>query len=277
MENLIIKYNQFYKDNNFNVLPPVWISHANYIRNIFAMNFRGDNAYVWQCRLGDDKKIYTEYYKKIKQIDKDSLLQKTKEDGSYGCISFDIENIKISRDLLDSILEIYYLKSVFPNLDKMNLLEIGAGYGRLCKRFLDCFPNSNYFITDAIAQSTYFSKIYLGKKNEDKIINLFDVENKIKNLNIDIAVNIHSFPECNIADTEWWVKLLHTNKIKYIFYVPNNPKSNSEYMPSNNNDSIYDIYIKYGYKVKDFKNLFNELNIKYSYIVPFFILENNSF
>jgi|688.fasta_scaffold2731169_1 hypothetical protein len=37
------------------------------------------------------------------------------------------------------------------------------------------------------------------------------------------------------------------------------------------------IYTKYGYKVKDFKNIFNVLNIKYSYIVQFFILENNTF
>lgn len=277
MNNLIIKYNEFYKDNNFNLLPTVWDSNTNYIKQSFNMSFRGDNAYVWQCQLGDDKNIYTEYYKIIKQIDTDCFLEKTKEDSSYGCISFEIENIKISRDLLDSILEIYYLKNIFPNLEKMNLLEIGAGYGRLCKRFLDCFPNSKYFITDAIPQSTFFSKIYLGKTNEDKIINLFDIENRIKELNIDIAINIHSFPECNIMDIEWWVKLLYTNKVKYIFYVPNNPNSNPEYMPSGNNDSIYDVYIKYGYKVKDFKNLFTELNIKYSYIVPFFILENSMF
>lgn len=276
MEKLIIEYNEFFLKNNFNVSPTVW-NNSNYITQSFNMNFRGENAYVWQCMLGDDKNIYTEYYKIIKQIDTDSFLQKTKEDGSYGCISFEIDNIKISRDLLDSILEIYYIKSVFPDLEKLNLLEIGAGYGRLCKRFIDCFPNSKYFITDAIPQSTFFSKIYLGNKNEDNVINLFDIERRIKELNIDIAINIHSFPECNITDIEWWVKLLYTNKIKYIFYVPNNPNSTSEYMPSNSNDSIYDIYIKYGYKVKDFKNLYNELNIKYSYIVPFFILENNLF
>jgi hypothetical protein len=276
MEDLKILYKQFYKENNFNISPTVWDCETNYIKQSFDMNFRGENAYVWQCQLGDDENIYIEYYKKIKQIDKENLLSRTKEDGSYGCICFEVDNIKISRDLLDSILEIYYLKSVFPNLEKMNLLEIGAGYGRLCKRYLDCFPESTYCITDAIAESTYLSKIYLGKDHADKVINLFDIENVLKDLKIDIAINIHSFPECNIHDIEWWVKLLHDNNVKYIFYIPNNPNSNPVYMPTNNGYSILDIYNKYGYILKDYKNFFNELDIKYSYICPFFILENKS-
>ena len=123
------------------------------------------------------KKHIKEYYKILKSIDEDKLLEKTKEDGSHGCITYDIDNIKISRDLLDSILEIYFLKKIFPDLDKLTLLEIGGGYGRLCKRFMDCFPESNYLITDAIPQSTYFSTLYLEKQN-NKVINLFDILEK---------------------------------------------------------------------------------------------------
>jgi putative sugar O-methyltransferase len=277
LEELQNRYNQFYKENNFNISPTTWNNNSSYIQNSFNMNFRGDNAYVWQCKLGDNFNTYIEYYKILKKIDKDNLFAKTKEDGSYGCISFEIDNIQISRDLLDSILEIYFLQSIFPNLHQMNILEIGAGYGRLCKRFTDCFPSSKYFITDAIPESTYFSKIYLGKENENRVINLFDIENKINSGTINLAINIHSFPECNIDDIEWWVKFIYMKKIKYIFYVPNNPNSTPDYMPTNRGASILEIYCKYGYKVKEFKNVFNDLNIKYSYSVPFFILENNTF
>ena len=35
-------------------------------------------------------------------------------------------------------------------------------------------------------------------------------------MKIDIAVNIHSFPECNINDIEWWIKLINSNKIKLL-------------------------------------------------------------
>ena len=277
MDILKSKYIEFYKQNNFNINPTVWNSDSSYIKNSFNMNFRGENAYVWQCQLGDNKNIYIEYYKNLKIIDKEYFFKKTIEDGSYGCITFNIDDILISRDLLDSIIEIYFLHRHFPNLQKMTLLEIGGGYGRLCKRFTDCFPSSNYFITDAIPESTYFSKIFLGKNNEDKIIDLFDIESRTADLNIDIAINIHSFPECNISDIEWWIEFIHKKKIKYIFYIPNNPSSNPEYIPTNSGESILSIYKKYGYTVKIFKNMYNELNITYSYVVPFFIFENEQF
>jgi putative sugar O-methyltransferase len=275
--NEIIKnYNEFYEKHNFNINPTVWKQDSIYIQKSFNLNFRGENAYVWQEQLGDNKQTYIDYYKIIKSIDTDNLLSKTYECGSYGCQSYDFDNIKISRDLLDSILEIYFLKSFFSNLNELSLLEIGGGYGRLCKRYLDCLPDSKYYITDAIPQSTFFSKIYLGDK-KNSVINLYDIQEKIKSLKIDIAVNIHSFPECNINDIEWWIQFINSNKIKYIFYVPNNPNSAPNFMPSNTGESILNLFNKYNYIVKHFKNVFLELNIKYSYSVPFFILENDKY
>ena len=76
--------------------------------------------------------------------------------------------------------------------------------GVCVKRFLDCMPNSKYYITDAIPQSTFVSKIYLNDK-KDSVINLYDIGEKVKSLKIDIAINIHSFQECNIKDIEWWI------------------------------------------------------------------------
>lgn len=74
---------------------------------------------------------------------------------------------------------------------------------------------------------------------------MYDIPEKIKTLKIDIVVNIHSFPECNIKDIEWWIKLINSNKIKYIFYVPNNPKITPEFMPSNTGESILNLFNKY--------------------------------
>lgn len=273
---LIRRYNEFYIKNSFNINPIVWKLNSRYILNSFNSNFRGENAFVWQEQLGDNKETYIEYYKIIKSIDNDNLLSKTFECGSFGCRSYDYDNIKISRDLLDSILEIYFLKSYFPNLKKHSLLEIGGGYGRLCKRYLDCIPDSNYYITDAIPHSTFVSKIYLNE-NKNRVINLYDIQEKTKSLNIDIAVNVHSFPECNINDIEWWINFIHSNKIKYIFYVPNNPDSTPDFIPSNTGESILNLFNKYNYTVKHFKNMYSEYNIKYSYSVPFFILENDRY
>ena len=72
-------------------------------------------------------------------------------------------------------------------------------------------------------------------------------------------------------------KVINSNKIKYIFYVPNNPDSTPNFMPNNSGESILDLFSKYNYKVKYFKDMFSELGIKYSYSVPFFILENDEY
>jgi len=275
LEELIERYNKFYVENDFNISPPVWNQCDSYITNSFNMNFRGENAYVWQERLGDNGDTYEDYYRIVKLIDEDNLLSMTKEDGSFGCRYYDYDNIKISRDLLDSIIEIYFLKSFFRNLEELVLLEIGGGYGRLCKRFLDCFPQSRYYITDAIPQSTYYSNIYLN--NNECIIKLYDIKEELKRIKIDIVVNIHSFPECNIKDIEWWIRLVDSNKIRYIFYVPNNPYSHPMYIPTNRGESILSIFNKYDYKTIYYRDIYNELDIKYSYSVPFFILENEKY
>jgi len=119
LEELIERYNKFYVENDFNISPPVWNQCDSYITNSFNMNFRGENAYVWQERLGDNGDTYEDYYRIVKLIDEDNLLSMTKEDGSFGCRYYDYDNIKISRDLLDSTIEIYFFKSFFRNLEEL--------------------------------------------------------------------------------------------------------------------------------------------------------------
>ena len=269
MQSLIEKYNDFYKKNNFNIKPTVWNPTKSYINTSFTDDFRRHNAYVWQININ-----FGELYNITKKSDIFSLLDKTKENGSHGCKSLKFDNTIVSRDLLDSVMEITYLKTKLPNIENMNIIEIGGGYGRLCKRFLDCFPNSNYYVTDGIPQSTYFSKKYL-KEKEDHVVNLFDIENKLSEMQFDIAFNIHSFPECNINDIEWWIKLIHDKKIKYVFFVPNNPTSTDTFLPTNKKESILNVFTKYNYEVIDFTNVYKKHNTKYPYAVPFFILENN--
>jgi putative sugar O-methyltransferase len=276
IKKLTNSYNVFYKKHNFNNTPTVWKVNDNYIKSSFiADKFRTDNAYVWQVRMGDNIKSYLDYYDKLRRIDKDFLFNKTLENGSYGCITWNINDTLISRDLLDSIIEIYYMKRHFEDLNTLNLLEIGAGYGRLCKRYTDCFPDSHFYITDGIPYSTYLSDIYLQNYNyQDKNIKLFNLEEKLKTTKIDVAINIHSFPEQNIKDVEWWISLISKYKIKYLFFVPNNPNSNPKCIDTNSGDSILDLLTKYNYTLKDYSNMFEELNINYSYKVPFFIFEN---
>ena len=90
-------------------VPLVWTDA--HVRPDDILYFRGDNAYVWQLR-GNNMNIIayalTTFY--IKSIDKLGLLNTLKEDDFFGIFAFSIDNKLISRDLLDSILEIYFLE-----------------------------------------------------------------------------------------------------------------------------------------------------------------------
>ena len=113
----------------------VW--QEGYVQNEEILYFRGDNAYVWQVRgLNMNIMAYTlaTYY--LASIDRLGLLDKLSEDGCFGVHTYDINGRQISRDLLDSILELYFLEkhiglSSAPN---RTILDIGAGYGRLAHR-----------------------------------------------------------------------------------------------------------------------------------------------
>lgn len=270
LSDLTKKYVKFYNENNFNLSPKQWQPVAS--PSILSKQFRGETDYVWQTRLGDGKEEYIQYYKQLKKIDKLNLFLKTKENGSHGCKTWEVENILISRDLLDSIIEIYFLQKNFDNLDKLNILEIGGGYGRLCKRYSDCFPNSKFYITDGIPYSTYVADIYLSESNyQNKNLELYNLDSKLKNIKIDLAVNIHSFPEQNINDVEWWVKFILKHKIKYIFYVDNFIHNSH----SNINANILKIFNKYNYDIICDLNMFKELDINFSYNHHFFIFENS--
>jgi len=218
--------------------------------------FRGDNAYVWQLR-GPNMNIMayalTMYY--VKSIDTLGLLQRLEEDDFFGNFTFLIDNKKISRDLLDSIIEIYFLEKHLnvSSLNNLTLLDIGAGYGRLAHRMVEAFSNiKTYFCTDAVAISTFISEYYLRfRKLEDKakVIPLDDIESTLKKNTVDIAVNIHSFSECSISAIEWWLSLLEKYGIKYLMIVPNSGDHGDELLLSNDRQDISKVIEKHGYKL----------------------------
>jgi SAM-dependent methyltransferase len=218
--------------------------------------FRGDNAYVWQLR-GPNMNIMayalTTFY--VKSIDKRELLQHLMEDDLFGNFTFLIDNKKISRDLLDSINEIYFLDNHLniSSLSDPTILDIGAGYGRLAHRMVEAFPNiQTYFCTDAIAISTFISDYYIRFRNLEskaKVVPLDEIESTLKNQAVDVAVNVHSFSECSISAIEWWLSLLEKYSIKYLMIVPNTGDHGGEHLLTNDGRDISKVVKKHGYKL----------------------------
>jgi hypothetical protein len=246
LRELQARYSAFHHDVT---IPLVWTD--THVSPEDLLHFRGDNAYVWQLRgLNMNVMAYalTAYY--VNSMDKLGLLDKLEEDHLFGIYCFNIDNRLVSRDLLDSIIEIYFLEKHLGISSSKNLamLDIGAGYGRLAHRVVNALPNVvEYLCTDAFPVSTFISEFYLRYRNMEeraKVIPLDELEHTLQKHAVDIAVNIHSFSECRIPAIEWWLSILAKYGVPNLMIVPNSPE-----LRTNDGIDFGGLVEKHGYKL----------------------------
>jgi len=224
-------------------------------REIKLTHFRADNAYVYQKRYANDATyaLTTQY---VLAHDSFGLLTRLPEDELFGNNVIDFDGkLLVSRDLLDSVLEISFLQRElnFASSPQWSMLDIGAGYGRFAHRVVAAIPNlDRIFCTDAIAESTFISEYYLkfrGVDGKAMVVPLDEVEDTLSNTRVDLAVNIHSFGECTLTSISWWLDLLRANKTRFLFIVANGEglgstetdKTNIDYLP---------VILESGYRLK---------------------------
>ena len=235
--------------------PLVW--RKDYLRSEDMLHFRGDNAYVYQLR-GPNMDVcnyaLSTYY--LLAMDKLELFSKLTEDEYFGNYTFTIADKVVSRDLLDSITEIYFLErhlEISSTQKNFKVLDVGAGYGRLAHRLLNAVPNiQQYFCADAVAASTFISDYYLRfRKLEDRatVIPLDEIEDTLENQSVDIAINIHSFSECRIAAIQWWLQLLTKHGVKHLMIVPNRGVHGGNRLLTNDQNDFAQVIEKYGYRL----------------------------
>jgi SAM-dependent methyltransferase len=197
-------------------------------REVNLQYFRGDFAYVWQHRdlNADFHYALAAYY--IKSIDTLGLLNLLEEDNLFGTYTLKLDNgLTISRDLLDSIVEIYFLERniAISSLGKINILDIGAGYGRLAYRLVKSLPNiGKVFCADAVAVSTFISEYYLRFRGVDKqavVVPLYQLDEVLAENPIDLAISVHCLSECTLNSIIGWLDILDRHKIKHLMVVPN--------------------------------------------------------
>jgi putative sugar O-methyltransferase len=195
----------------------------NRMKPSYLQDFRNSQVFVAQGGVNESNYLLTATY--VELMDKLNLLEKLKEDDLFGSNIYNIADINVSRDLLDSIIEIYFLEDTVKISNRiLNILDVGAGYGRLAHRLVDAMPNIKVYCTDAVPESTFICEYYLGFRGvNDRAITIpfNEIETCLTNNKIDIAVNIHSFSECTLEFVEWWLDLIKKNEIKYLMIVPN--------------------------------------------------------
>lgn len=200
------------------------------LRDLNLRYFRGDNAYVWQLRaLGDNARLKCYLLARyVGGLDTHKLLDRTVEDGAFGCWTFEFAELPTaSRDLLDSINEIYFLDRHAALLSRTDftVVDIGAGYGRLAHRMVETVPGlKRYLCVDAIPESTFLSEHYLRYRKVDHkavVLPLDEMAGRLEAERPDLAVNIHSFSEMPLAVIEAWIELLARCGVPALMIVPN--------------------------------------------------------
>ena len=246
--------------------------------NIDLRFFRGDNAYVYQYRDGNQEVNYalTTYY--LSKVDELGLLQKLDEDGLFGAYVFDVNGKTVSRDLLDSIVQISFLERHLgiSRMPRLNILDIGAGYGRLAHRMTQALSNiGTYICVDAVAESTFVSDYYLrfrGVAERAVVVPIYDLEDKLANTPIDLAVNVHSFPECTLASTVWWLDVVRKHGIRYLLIIPNSDSHGGTMLLSTEKDrdrqDLLPAITSRGYKLKVLEPKYADSSVQNHGVTP---------
>lgn len=193
--------------------------------------FRGETLITWHYRELP-RVTALKYFlllRYVQERDELGLLSKLEEDGAFGCWTFEYPGHgRVSRDLIESVNEISFLERELglSQRERFSVLDIGAGYGRLAHRMTAAYEQlGDYCCVDAVPESTFLSEYYLRHRGSSRarVVALDRVQEELEPGAFDLAVNIHSFPECTYAAVEWWTDLLGRLEVPRLLVVPNEP------------------------------------------------------
>ncbi len=220
--------------------------------------FRGETLITWHYRelpRISALKFFV-FARYIRDRDSHRLLERLDEDGQFGCWTFSYPGYgRYSRDLLESVNELEFLDRELDLSGRRGLrvLDIGAGYGRLAHRAVTAFPQiADWCCTDAVAESTFLSEYYLRHRDctpPARVVVLDEVATALEPGSFDLAVNIHSFPECTYDAVAWWVELLERLEVPQLFLIPNEPTDLLTLEPDGSRRGFMPLLEKAGYRL----------------------------
>jgi hypothetical protein len=65
---------------------------------------------------------------------------------------------------------------------------------------------------------------------------------------VDLAINVHSFSECQKKAMERWARLLSKHRVKNLMVVPNRAGSHGEHLLTNDGHDFLPLLERYGYR-----------------------------
>jgi hypothetical protein len=223
----LLELRQRYAAARLPMLAHSWWTPEYIGQSLDLAHFRGDNAYVWQTRHMPEAHLrYYLYAQDVAARDALGLFPRLAEDGAFGCWVYRSARFPaLSRDVLDSVNELNFLErhAGLTRAPGLNVLDIGAGYGRLAHRSCEALPNlGRYYCTDGVAESTFLSEFYLEHRGcRQASVVPADELGRLDGVRLDLAINVHSFSEMSLAAIDGWLELLQGLRVPRLFVVPN--------------------------------------------------------
>lgn len=191
-------------------------------RNIDRDRFRGHEQY-----LGQHGYPYRAMVEHVRGTSRAGWIEELGEDGAFDCPTEVVDGMTVSRDLLDSIVEIGFLLDAGVVLSGAKwaqggrVLDIGAGYGRLAHRLVQATDDCTVWCVDAIPVSTAVCERYVQHRRISAGVTVVTVETlNLLAPRFDLAVNVHSWSECAIYEVRGWLDVLDQLNVPRLFHIP---------------------------------------------------------
>lgn len=187
-------------------------------------NFKRDKDYleILEHISKEESDILISEMKNLDSLSKQQI-KKFKENDLYGNpYLYEYEKFSlISPSTIRYIKNILDINNFVSDFDIKNIVEIGGGYGGLCKTLSVLIDYENYLLVD-ICEVNELSKKYLSKFSDIKNkITHFDY-NQIKTNeveNIDLLISNYSFSECSRQiQNVYYENLIKNSKRIYMTY-----------------------------------------------------------
>jgi hypothetical protein len=222
-----------YASTKLPMLTHTWWTNDYVKKSVDLTHFRGDNAYVWQTRhmKGLPEVRYFLYANDVLQRDQLGLFELLSDDGAFGSFTYQFQRFPaLSRDLLDSVNELNFLQrhAAISEIVDLQILDIGAGYGRLAHRSIEALPNLQiYYCCDAVPESTFLSEFYLQYRHCEAKAKVIPADQlaMLNGKSPHLAVNVHSFSEMCLTAIEGWLDLIQDLAVPWLFIVPNDSEA----------------------------------------------------
>ncbi len=179
-------------------------------------NFAANPIYVEQNSVPEEK--YRELAERVEGFEVVDWEGKIR-DAEFGARIVETGIGPVTRMWLEAQEEINFItRKLGFNVSDLNVLDIGAGYGRLAVPLSEVAKNVT--CVDAVPISTQICRDYCARFAPSvKVLSLEEFEATYQNLKFDLAINIHSFNECKLGQIKEWLAVLKEMAVPYLFTV----------------------------------------------------------